>query len=86
MPNVLFVVSAKFNLIQPPIDFIIGRIFIILIIEFLKNKSLSRNCGDGVCEKCSPGKQPVPERDWLTPVRVCTVCEKALKESKNERK
>ncbi|CAM4913980.1 unnamed protein product [Rotaria socialis] len=29
-----------------------------------------RSCGDGVCENCSPKKRPVPERDWLTPVRM----------------
>ncbi|CAF1114250.1 unnamed protein product, partial [Rotaria sordida] len=29
-----------------------------------------RSCGDGVCENCSPNQRPVPERDWLTPVRM----------------
>lgn len=45
----------------------------------------SRNCGDGVCEQCSPGKRTVPERDWLSPVRVCKMCEQALNESPSER-
>ncbi|CAF1118512.1 unnamed protein product [Rotaria magnacalcarata] len=40
-----------------------------------------RNCGDAVCEKCSPNKRPVPERDWLTPVRVCKLCDDAMNES-----
>ncbi|CAF4303352.1 unnamed protein product, partial [Rotaria magnacalcarata] len=38
-------------------------------------------CGDAVCEKCSPNKRPVPERDWLTPVRVCKLCDDAMNES-----
>ncbi|UJR09856.1 hypothetical protein I4U23_014078 [Adineta vaga] len=29
-----------------------------------------RSCGDGVCENCSPNQRSVPERDWLTPVRM----------------
>ncbi|CAF2386562.1 unnamed protein product [Rotaria sp. Silwood2] len=40
-----------------------------------------RNCGDAVCEQCSPTKRPVPERDWLTPVRVCKLCDEAMNES-----
>lgn len=40
----------------------------------------SRNCGDGVCENCSPNKRPVPERDWAQPVRVCRLCEQAMNE------
>jgi zinc finger FYVE domain-containing protein 1 len=46
----------------------------------------SRNCGDGVCENCSPNKRCVPERDWLTPVRVCKLCDQAMNESTSERK
>ncbi|CAF3563654.1 unnamed protein product [Rotaria sordida] len=41
----------------------------------------SRNCGDAVCEQCSPKKRPVPERDWLTPVRVCKFCDESMNES-----
>ncbi|CAF0831103.1 unnamed protein product [Rotaria sordida] len=40
-----------------------------------------RNCGDAVCEQCSPKKRPVPERDWLTPVRVCKFCDESMNES-----
>ncbi|CAF0874456.1 unnamed protein product [Adineta ricciae] len=29
-----------------------------------------RSCGDGVCETCSPNQRSVPERDWLSPVRM----------------
>ncbi|CAL1541626.1 unnamed protein product [Lymnaea stagnalis] len=35
-----------------------------------------RDCGQGVCEKCSPEKRPVPLRGWDYPVRVCTNCVK----------
>jgi len=52
-------------------------------LDFL---SSSRNCGDGVCENCSPHKRSVPERDWLTPVRVCDLCDQAMNESASERK
>lgn len=41
----------------------------------------SRNCGDGVCENCSPNKRCVPERDWSTPVRVCRKCDQEMNES-----
>jgi hypothetical protein len=57
---------------------------IILLIWFFLCSS--RNCGDGVCEHCSPNKRPVPERDWSTPVRVCTLCDQAMNESASERK
>ncbi|CAF3400423.1 unnamed protein product [Rotaria sp. Silwood1] len=45
-----------------------------------------RNCGDAVCEQCSPKKRPVPERDWLTPVRVCKSCNEAMNESTSGQK
>jgi len=45
-----------------------------------------RNCGDGVCEGCSPNKRCVPERDWLTPVRVCKLCDQAMNDLTSERK
>ncbi|XP_045162040.1 zinc finger FYVE domain-containing protein 1-like [Mercenaria mercenaria] len=35
-----------------------------------------RACGQGVCDKCSPNKHPVPLRGWDYPVRVCQKCEK----------
>ncbi|CAF0817462.1 unnamed protein product [Didymodactylos carnosus] len=41
-----------------------------------------RNCGDCVCESCSPTKRPVPERDWITPVRVCKLCDRAMNEGR----
>ncbi|UJR36247.1 hypothetical protein I4U23_028979 [Adineta vaga] len=37
-----------------------------------------RKCGEGVCDMCSPNKCSVPERDWLTPERVCKSCEKTI--------
>lgn len=33
-----------------------------------------RDCGKGVCDKCSPDRKPVPLRGWDTPVRVCRNC------------
>jgi hypothetical protein len=44
----------------------------------------SRNCGDGVCENCSPNQRSVPERDWLTPVRVCKLCDQTMNGSKSK--
>ncbi|CAF0821645.1 unnamed protein product [Adineta steineri] len=45
-----------------------------------------RSCGYGVCEHCSPNKRSVPERDWLTPVRVCKMCDRAMNDASTERK
>jgi zinc finger FYVE domain-containing protein 1 len=33
-----------------------------------------RDCGQGVCDKCSTTRKPVPLRGWDTPVRVCDKC------------
>ncbi|KAK4290957.1 hypothetical protein Pmani_036175 [Petrolisthes manimaculis] len=33
-----------------------------------------RMCGQGVCNTCSPHMQPVKERGWDHPVRVCNNC------------
>jgi len=33
-----------------------------------------RQCGQGVCSKCSNTRRPVPTRGWDTPVRVCDDC------------
>jgi len=33
-----------------------------------------RACGEGFCEDCSNNVMPVPERGWMTPVRVCDKC------------
>nr|CAD7424228.1 unnamed protein product [Timema monikensis] len=33
-----------------------------------------RDCGRGVCAKCSPGRRPVLRRGWDNPVRVCDQC------------
>uniref|UniRef100_A0A1B6LJN3 FYVE-type domain-containing protein n=1 Tax=Graphocephala atropunctata TaxID=36148 RepID=A0A1B6LJN3_9HEMI len=33
-----------------------------------------RDCGGGVCSKCSPTARPVPHRGWPNPVRVCNNC------------
>lgn len=33
-----------------------------------------RQCGQGVCNKCSATRRPVPTRGWDTPVRVCDNC------------
>ncbi len=75
--NVKLVISANEHLIVQPIDYIIGKLICISIIYF--EFYFSRNCGDGVCENCSPNQRPVPERDWLTPVRVCKLCDQAMK-------
>lgn len=37
-----------------------------------------RSCGQGVCDNCSEGRHPVPERGWPTEVRVCDDCYKKL--------
>ncbi|PAA48718.1 hypothetical protein BOX15_Mlig026800g3, partial [Macrostomum lignano] len=33
-----------------------------------------RRCGMGVCDPCSPKRQPVPARGWDIEVRVCNKC------------
>lgn len=33
-----------------------------------------RRCGQAVCSACSKIRMPVPERGWLTDVRVCDSC------------
>lgn len=38
-----------------------------------------RDCGQGVCDVCSPARKPVPLRGWDYPVRVCMKCEKKKK-------
>lgn len=35
-----------------------------------------RGCGQAVCDECSQGRRPVPERGWTTDVRVCDSCNK----------
>lgn len=35
-----------------------------------------RSCGQAVCDNCSQNRHPVPERGWLTDVRVCDTCNK----------
>lgn len=35
-----------------------------------------RNCGRGVCHRCSLHRKPVPCRGWNEPVRVCDSCVK----------
>ncbi|CAF0821626.1 unnamed protein product [Adineta steineri] len=39
-----------------------------------------RKCGEGVCDMCSPNKRAIPERDWLTPERICKSCDKTMNE------
>lgn len=38
-----------------------------------------RACGQAVCDECSQGRRPVPERGWTTDVRVCDSCNKKYK-------
>lgn len=35
-----------------------------------------RDCGAGVCPRCSQRRRPVPHRGWMDPVRVCDNCAK----------
>jgi len=35
-----------------------------------------RDCGGGVCSRCSARRRPVPHRGWGDPVRVCDNCAK----------
>lgn len=35
-----------------------------------------RSCGQAVCDFCSQNRRPVPERGWITDVRVCDSCNK----------
>ncbi|XP_055324244.1 zinc finger FYVE domain-containing protein 1-like isoform X2 [Sitodiplosis mosellana] len=35
-----------------------------------------RSCGQAVCDFCSQNRMPVPERGWVTDVRVCDTCNK----------
>lgn len=38
-----------------------------------------RSCGQAVCDFCSQNRRPVPERGWVTEVRVCDTCNKKPK-------
>lgn len=38
-----------------------------------------RACGLAVCNPCSLGRRPVPERGWTTDVRICDHCNKKSK-------
>lgn len=38
-----------------------------------------RSCGQAVCDACSQGRRPVPERGWTTDVRVCDTCNRKCK-------
>ncbi|KAK7602058.1 hypothetical protein V9T40_009499 [Parthenolecanium corni] len=42
--------------------------------SFIKNIHHCRDCGGGVCSKCSSSKVAVPHRGWDNPVRVCDKC------------
>ncbi|KAL8583835.1 hypothetical protein ACOMHN_040304 [Nucella lapillus] len=39
-----------------------------------------RDCGQGVCDDCSPARSKVPLRGWDSPVRVCNTCENKMEE------
>ncbi|XP_073982306.1 zinc finger FYVE domain-containing protein 1-like [Rhodnius prolixus] len=39
-----------------------------------ETKHHCRNCGEGVCSKCSTHTAPVPDKGWYSPVRVCDWC------------
>lgn len=83
---VTLVIFVKFPLTIQIIACIIGNEPSLHVCFYPSSIDFSRNCGDCVCENCSPHKRPVPERDWLTPVRVCNRCDDALNESNKERK
>ncbi|XP_021913704.1 zinc finger FYVE domain-containing protein 1-like isoform X2 [Zootermopsis nevadensis] len=38
------------------------------------SKHHCRACGEGFCEDCSNYVMPVPDRGWMSPVRVCVNC------------
>lgn len=38
-----------------------------------------RSCGQAVCDNCSKGRRPVPDRGWPSDVRVCDSCNKQEK-------
>lgn len=92
--NVELVSFVIVHLIIQLLDYIIGmcnfvkfefsQIWLLSKIRIIVVFS-SRNCGRGVCEPCSPKKRPVPERDWLTPVRICKLCDEAMNESTSGR-
>lgn len=44
--------------------------------SFVKNIHHCRDCGEGVCSKCSSSRVIVPHRGWDNPVRVCDKCVK----------
>lgn len=80
--NVKLVLFVNVCLIVPLIDYIIGKFHSCENLE--KSSCFSRSCGDGVCENCSPNQRPVPERDWLTPVRICKLCEQTMNGTKSK--
>lgn len=84
--NVLLVIYVNVHLIVQLIDYIIGMLCCIDRNQHFVSFFSSRSCGEGICEQCSPNKRLVPERDWLTPVRVCKTCEKSLNEPSSEHK
>lgn len=85
MRNVLHVGFVKSLSIAQLIVYTIGKDHLNLhSIDSFCSGSSSRNCGDGVCENCSPTQRPVPERDWLTPVRVCKWCDETMNHCKSK--
>ncbi|GLH11699.1 Lateral signaling target protein 2 homolog [Gryllus bimaculatus] len=44
------------------------------VFGLLDSKHHCRACGEGFCEDCSNRTMPVPDRGWLSPVRVCEGC------------
>lgn len=42
--------------------------------NFFKRKHHCRNCGEVVCNKCSPYTMPLPKYGMDSPVRVCSTC------------
>lgn len=43
---------------------------------FDRKRHHCRSCGQAVCDFCSQQRRPVPERGWITDVRVCDTCNK----------
>jgi zinc finger FYVE domain-containing protein 1 len=50
----------------------------VCLVEFTSSidsyKHHCRSCGEGVCDKCSQQRKPVPSKGWDYPVRVCDNC------------
>jgi len=50
-----------------------------LPFSFFRRKHHCRYCGEIFCDDCSSTRQPIPQFNFFTPVRVCESCDEVLR-------